>query len=762
MKKTILLIVALIIGATSANAQRFISLDPQNVQKAVKQEAQIDRIVKKQAVNPSKDFVYGPAVMTVSFDDDTQYEFVNLPGHTAGNLQGKFARLDTSAASTTIIQGTYPRLYTWFAMATRGYYWFNELLGGEVGDGYALVVPYSVWEAEGDLNTKAYNTAIKFTEPIVTTGFNTVDVVFKQYTSRFNSDRYFVDYSTDPNFNVYDSIEFNARGLDLDVNEETDGSKRITLPVAQSIDKPALYIRLRYTCPLPEGGTSGQPAGYWWLVDEVNVYDGPAQRLDLIKTHHYYAAFGVIPAGMPMDTMKFGAIIENTGGNTLYDAVAEEKYHTATDMVFPNVFDNYTGYSAVSATPTNITTNTYLDTLRDANEVIIGYDIRRHIEVEAQNKIYYTETPGLYGLSTGIRYKETPDATDYSEYPFEDSIYYRVSEMPEATSDGFAKWATDIDILTAGQAWAYGYVSVGGVRYYTSNAPGAKVGGYEVCNRFITPADLPANTYYAKGVEIVPAADSCDLGIRVQATLKYVDFQADDLENMVKVVKDANNHDVISHEVLTYAENTNNGTLEPRQSTTNYNSMILGFTESGITLQPDQWYYACYKLLDDGRFYIAKDDKDGAFPTFKLFDWWTKFVSTPGEESGLPTWGERFGDFLSDYNSPMIRLLVSKNPAALASINSVENTSSFNFTAYPNPAQNETTIEYTLNNKGGNVVITVTDIMGREVVRMDQGKKAANSSSRITLNTQNLNNGTYFYTLSVNGEKETKKLVIRK
>ncbi len=110
----------------------------------------------------------------------------------------------------------------------------------------------------------------------------------------------------------------------------------------------------------------------------------------------------------------------------------------------------------------------------------------------------------------------------------------------------------------------------------------------------------------------------------------------------------------------------------------------------------------------------------------------------------------------------MIRLLVSKNPAALASINSVENTSSFNFTAYPNPAQNETTIEYTLNNKGGNVVITVTDIMGREVVRMDQGKKAANSSSRITLNTQNLNNGTYFYTLSVNGEKETKKLVIRK
>ncbi|MDD3668470.1 MAG: T9SS type A sorting domain-containing protein, partial [Bacteroidales bacterium] len=85
----------------------------------------------------------------------------------------------------------------------------------------------------------------------------------------------------------------------------------------------------------------------------------------------------------------------------------------------------------------------------------------------------------------------------------------------------------------------------------------------------------------------------------------------------------------------------------------------------------------------------------------------------------------------------------------------------FNLNAYPNPAQNETTIEYALTSNA-NVYITVTDIMGREVVRLNEGNKAANTVNRVSLDTKNLNNGTYFYTINVNGVKETKKLVINK
>ena len=51
-----------------------------------------------------------------------------------------------------------------------------------------------------------------------------------------------------------------------------------------------------------------------------------------------------------------------------------------------------------------------------------------------------------------------------------------------------------------------------------------------------------------------------------------------------------------------------------------------------LFLNQTQWYYACYKLLDDGRFLVARDDKD-YLPTFKTADWNSKLVMTPGEES---------------------------------------------------------------------------------------------------------------------------------
>ena len=106
-----------------------------------------------------------------------------------------------------------------------------------------------------------------------------------------------------------------------------------------------------------------------------------------------------------------------------------------------------------------------------------------------------------------------------------------------------------------------------------------------------------------------------------------------------------------------------------------------------------------------------------------------------------------------------IRLMVSKNPLSISGV--TPSTPSFNLNAYPNPAQNETTIEYALTSNA-NVYITVTDIMGREVVRLNEGNKAANTVNRVSLDTKNLNNGTYFYTINVNGVRETKKLVINK
>ena len=103
---------------------------------------------------------------------------------------------------------------------------------------------------------------------------------------------------------------------------------------------------------------------------------------------------------------------------------------------------------------------------------------------------------------------------------------------------------------------------------------------------------------------------------------------------------------------------------------------------------------------------------------------------------------------MSDYadgRTPMIRMIVGTT-ASLPEDIAV--TSSLN--VYPNPANNDATISYSLN-KSGNVEIVITDIMGRTVKTMNQGNQVAGTSYNVNLSTSDLDNGTYFYTLTVNG-----------
>lgn len=762
MKRTFLLIAVLIIGAVSANAQKFISADALKAnKKVVNKEVQVDQKIKKQATNLTKDaFVYGTPVMTVSFDDPSAYLMQNLAGHTAGDLQGTFRRLDTSAASTASLAANYNNqgYGVYYPYIRNGsYIYFTNRMGGTIGNGYAVVSPIDKWFADAQLNTKVYNTAIKCVNGFATTGFNTVDVVFKQICRIFNQDRYYIDYSTDPTFTTYDSIQINVKGIDLSVNEFASYEKRVTLPVASTVNKAALYIRLRYACAAQS--STDQPAGYFWMIDEINVYDGPAQRLDIIANNHYFAAYGVVPEGMPMDTITCYTVAENTGGNTLFGSKVEERFHTATDMTFPSVFNSFLNYTNVS-TPEDITTATWVDTVRDDNEVITSLDIRRYVGLQASSNRMYNATPGFYGISDAVKYLPTATSTDYSIVPLADSIYYQVSAMPIASDTvGKARWASDVDVLIEDAAWNYGMEG----NYYSENNALAFVAGYEVCNRFMTPKDLPLDTYYAKGIEVVPAADSCVAGTRISASLKYWNNAAASWDDVIKPVT-VNTQEVSTNIVTTTAGNLNNGLFEnpnATEYTTTYNSIYLPFNQANIKLDTNTTYYACYKMIDDGRFMVARDDKD-YLPNFKGMDYYSKIVnSTQGHFNYI--WGSFFGQNLSNYNQPMIRLMVSKNPTVHhdnSGLNDIT-TASFNLNAYPNPAQNEAIVEYSLTNNA-NVVITLTDIMGRNVLTMNKGNQAANTTYRVALNTNTLNNGTYFYTLNVNGVKETKKLVINK
>ncbi|MDR0971738.1 MAG: T9SS type A sorting domain-containing protein [Bacteroidales bacterium] len=761
MKRTFLLFAALIIGATSVNAQKFISKDA--LKKDMKSVMKTERVAfKKQKPKATKDaFVYGEPVISVSFDNAEQYSAQTLSwGHTAGETAAKFRVFaDTSSETKTALQGDYPRIYQYFAIGTYGFYFFDQLVGPEVGNGFAIISPFVVWQSNGGggetpVASRKYNTVLNFTEGFSTEGFNTVDVVFNQTTMRFNSDRYYVDYSTDPTFATYDSIEFNVKGIEMSVNAEVYGQKIVTLPVAETVGKEVLYIRLRYY--IQEVSTD-QPAGYWWIVDEVKVYNGPETRLSVVKTWHQYAAYGTIPQGMAMDTIMYAATLANTGGNTLYSLSPVESFHrTSLDAIeFPFVFGEKVGDENHLSEILNLDTELTEDTATDASGAITSIDKRREVSVGAATARMYNETPGIYGLSMGVEYKTAEDATEFTVEAMDDSLYYRVDAMPEADATGSATWGIDGGILVEGTAWAHGFHGV----YITDNSTGATTPGYRVCNRYIVPADIETNTYYAKGVEIIPAADSCIAGAMVAAALQFYNDAATTWDEVIMPVTGPNGQAVASNTITTTEDMLNNGvftTAGRKEATLSFNSIYMPFNQEGIALEPGQWYYACYTLMNNRKFYVATDD-NSYVNTIKAEDQFVHVVFDPNGGNQY-AWGYPFGSW-SDDNAPMIRLMVSKNPLSISDINNSAN--SFDLKAYPNPATEKTTIEYTLTNNA-NVVISVTDIMGREVVRFDQGSRAANTINRVELNTTNMNNGTYFYTINAGGIKETKKLVVNK
>jgi hypothetical protein len=77
--------------------------------------------------------------------------------------------------------------------------------------------------------------------------------------------------------------------------------------------------------------------------------------------------------------------------------------------------------------------------------------------------------------------------------------------------------------------------------------------------------------------------------------------------------------------------------------------------------------------------------------------------------------------------------------------------------AYPNPFKNEVTVKYIMNT-AGQVNVTVKDLLGKEVLSLNEGKKDA-GLHEFKLNDKQLSSGVYFYTIRCGNASITEKLV---
>ena len=753
MKKT-LLALALLIGTSGAFAQIGIKADALGTsqKKAVATSADRQQIKsqKQNDLNGRKD---GENMTLISdFSDATLYL-------TSTSIQGFGWNYHPNTTTPMGPEGT--RLNTFVGINEDGYWFFEPdrySIAPTADNGFMYLSMLDIWQA--GMQDNDLEVALTFTSPLETYGTMGVDIFFNQYMMRFNSDRYFIDWSNDPSFATYDSIEFNTRGVEMDVNTSTRGTKRVTLPngtynasaVATSEDQ-FTYIRIRVTSPSLEGAP--QPHGYFLFLDDIYYAEVPEDRVE-VKTAEYYAnAYHIIPQGVLLDTLVSSAILENTGGSAYTDAQFKNVINAlraeGEEVVFDVIGENVSDMDTLENVMTRIfETN-------DAG-VVIDTTEQRFKEFYAWTTTLPSEEVGTYAANSIVTARGEVVGT------MDDTTTFRV-EGPMVSNETHYRWAKDADRAVESSMFTYGWVMSGGFSYLTDQAPFG-LQGYEVCLPYSTNANNETERWI-KGIEVVPALDSCLAGSVIKGKLRmFNNTEEATYDNMIVEVMDEWGEPVETPNYELSAADLNNGLcVDPDYLdviTSNdenpFKTIYMEFPNS-VRLTPGDIYYACYQMAETGKFAVATDNYMGQLNAFGSGNgyWHTMMlVFQPNHQSRFAWGGDIYSPANADHSTPMIRMILGTT-ASLSEEVALAST----LNAYPNPANNSTTITYSLN-KSGNVNIVITDIMGRTVKTMEQGSQVAGTSYNVNLNTSDLANGTYFYTLSVDGERQTKKFVVNR
>jgi len=85
-------------------------------------------------------------------------------------------------------------------------------------------------------------------------------------------------------------------------------------------------------------------------------------------------------------------------------------------------------------------------------------------------------------------------------------------------------------------------------------------------------------------------------------------------------------------------------------------------------------------------------------------------------------------------------------------------TSNVNMSIYPNPSTDYTNIDLNLT-KSANVSLTVTNMVGQQVISKDFGQ-FANGSHNLAIAVSQLTKGIYFFTIQAGNDRVTKKIVV--
>jgi len=666
-------------------------------------------------------------------------------------------------------------------------------------DGFAYVDFLSLYYVDHQNNT-VFDAWIQPNQTIKTYGRKGIDIFFSQFVYRFNSDRYYVEWSHDEDFSTKDSMEFNVRNVDVATNDYLMGTTKVTLPTNTS-NCPLIstdpdedtYIRIRVCCP----ASAYQPHGYLFIIDDLFWAETPENRLDVLECQ-FYGGYRGLPEIVTAEPLYMQLRVNNSGSNDIYNVTAQNMMVKG-EVIEGGSFDGSDSVAFDFENGAVVINEGVQDTLAYLAYETTGYSdfsttdqvtvLRDYEYLTAYDENQLNEGVGRYAAKNKVKYTTGDPTTgetqivDASPYDYHylvrgaDTIIDRDGENVSVYH-----WNRDIGTSAYPYHFADGLIMSSGQVYSSDNAE-INVQGYKVCLGF--NAREFASDVYPWGVSIVPAIDSASYvvssnqkvaaGATIKSSLWYYDIEAEDYNSMISQVLNDDGDPIESNAYVVQASDYN--TVSYGDGTTYYspisnlNSIYLPFSTIASKLDVDKIYYACYEQVTNGTFAIARD-----YPYTNIFKpgySWINVVDengqagyaylsnvviwSPNVTSGQYPWGYVF---YPDYN-PMIRLVIADAPANPSGLNDVTNNTA-SMSLFPNPAKDNTVLDYTLSTTG-KVTIEVTDLMGRVVLSYNEGLRQAGIANKANIEAKKLANGTYFCTVNVDGAKvSTTKMVVNR
>lgn len=518
-------------------------------------------------------------------------------------------------------------------------------------------------------NSGIYNACINL-GVVDASSASVVDVSFYQYYRKFY-DYCYIDWRTSSN-GSWNEMEINVTGEDVDVNSHMIGFVTYTLPLAAA-GQDYLEVRLRY---FSNGNRGSSSFGYFWIVDDVTISAGPANRLKLYDEEYVYGGYGIIPQNMAMKPAWY-RLIKNTGSNA--------QSNLTVDMHYMN--GNHTNNTLLGSCSNG--------TVQATTEKELLFDPEGWIgdSVDYRGWNSYADRDGANGNCSNLPTSAVGDHYIYASLSSDnlsmmrfDTMHYSVSGMDNSSQTYL--WAKDNGVLCYNPYNWYliGYVQSNNNWYITEDEEEVtQDSGYELSLRYTTGAEIPQG-WVIRGMEMVssPTEDFSGLNTTIEPVLCKNVYDGSSVIFRT-MVTGAEEHLITANEIN--GENIIGRNTYGYRELGDYNTIRIMFPEQP-ELEPYTSYQVGYRLVESYGFAVAQalDYYRVASPTRPDYDTIIYFKNVPGlkKYSSIfktnqydvifydPTRDDRGSTFASDYIGgvvPMIRLLVGPpQPVTRASV----------------------------------------------------------------------------------------------